>query len=115
MKSRRKKCSRSCAATRLRLIPTNGILLVARLDGPTAAIAGNLVDKAVEAERDGLWGRGYFDARGLERTDSYFMGDQWILTAAQISKQLGFETTVDDKPETFPADFPMSSIALYCG
>ena len=29
--------------------------------------------------------------------------------------QLGFETTVDDKPETFPADFPMSQIAIYCG
>jgi uncharacterized protein (TIGR03790 family) len=97
------------------LNPTNGILLIARLDGPTAEIANGLVDKAVQAERDGLWGRGYFDARGLEKTNSYFMGDEWILGAAEISKQLGFETTVDDKPETFPADFPMSAIALYCG
>ena len=28
-------------------------------------IARGLVDKALEAERDGLWGRAYFDARGL--------------------------------------------------
>src|SRR5208283_472806 len=35
--------------------PTNGILMVARLDGPNAEIAGGLVDKAVAAERDGLW------------------------------------------------------------
>jgi len=95
--------------------PTNGILLVARLDGPTAEIANSLVDKAVQAERDGLWGRAYFDARGLDKTNNYFTGDQWILGAQEISRELGFETTVDDKPETFPADFPMSSIALYCG
>ncbi len=87
--------------------PTNGILLVARLDGPTAEIANQLVDKAVQAERDGLWGRAYFDARGLPKTDTnYFMGDQWILTAAQIARMLGFETTVDTKPETFLASFP---------
>jgi uncharacterized protein (TIGR03790 family) len=97
------------------LNPTNGILLVARLDGPTAEIARGLVDKAVQAERDGLWGRAYFDARGLDRTNTYFAGDQWILGAAEISRRLGFETTVDDNPETFPADFPMSSIAIYCG
>jgi uncharacterized protein (TIGR03790 family) len=95
--------------------PTNGFLIVARLDGPTAGIANGLVDKALQAEHDGLWGRAYFDARGLEPTNSYYLGDQWILTAAQISRELGFETTVDDKPETFPASFPMSQIAIYCG
>ena len=95
--------------------PTNGILLIARLDGPTVEIANGLVDKAVQAERDGLWGRAYFDARGLEPTNSYYTGDQWILAAAQISRELGFETTVDDKPETFPASFPMSQIAIYSG
>jgi uncharacterized protein (TIGR03790 family) len=103
-------------ATNVALLnPTNGILLVARLDGPSADIALGLVDKAIKAERDGLWGRAYFDARGLEKNNSYFLGDEWILGAAEISRQLGFETTVDDKPETFPASFPMSQIALYCG
>jgi len=98
------------------LNPTNGILLVARLDGPTADIARGLVDKALQAERDGLWGRAYFDARGLTRSDTnYWLGDEWILGAAQISSSLGFETVVDDKPETFPTDFPMSQIALYAG
>ena len=97
------------------LNPTNGILLVARLDGPTPEIARGLVDKALQAERDGLWGRGYFDARGLAKTDSYYLGDEWILGAAQISRALGFETVVDDTPDLFPADFPMSQIAIYCG
>ena len=48
------------------LNPTNGILLVARLDGPSPEIARGLVDKALEAERDGLWGRAYFDERGID-------------------------------------------------
>jgi uncharacterized protein (TIGR03790 family) len=97
------------------LNPTNGILLVARLDGPSADIARGIVDKALLAERQGLWGRGYFDARGLAKTNTYYPGDQWIFAAAEISSGLGFETYLDDRPETFPADFPMSQIALYCG
>jgi uncharacterized protein (TIGR03790 family) len=95
--------------------PTNGILLVARLDGPTAQIASDLVDKAVAAETNGLWGRAYFDARGLDKTNIYYPGDRWILDAAEICREIGFETVVDDKPATFPADFPMSHIAIYCG
>jgi uncharacterized protein (TIGR03790 family) len=97
------------------LNPTNGILLVARLDGPDADIARGLVDKALAAERDGLWGRAYFDARGLDKTNGYYLGDEWILNAGEICREVGFEITVDQNPATFPADFPMSQIAIYCG
>jgi uncharacterized protein (TIGR03790 family) len=97
------------------LHPTNGILLVARLDGPGVEIARGLVDKALAAERDGLWGRAYFDARGLDKTNSSYEGDEWMLNAGEICRELGFETIVDKNPETFPADFPMSQIAIYCG
>ena len=89
------------------LHPTNGILLVARLDGPGVDIALGLVDKALAAERDGLWGRTYFDARGLPQSDTnYILGDEWILGAGEICRELGFETIVDKNPDTFPADFP---------
>jgi uncharacterized protein (TIGR03790 family) len=98
-----------------RLTPTNGILLVARLDGPTAKIANALVDKAMTAESDGLWGRAYFDARGLKEDDSYFLGDRWILTGAEICRQLGFEIFTDTNAATLPARFPMSQIAIYAG
>ncbi|HUE36705.1 MAG TPA: TIGR03790 family protein [Candidatus Acidoferrum sp.] len=94
--------------------PTNGILLVTRLDGPTEDIAMGLVQKSMQAEQDGLWGRAYFDARGI--TDSsYKLGDDWILGSAQLCRDLGFETTVDTNAATFPADFPMSQIAIYAG
>jgi len=96
------------------LHPTNGVLLVTRLDGPSPAIARGLVDKALEAEADGLWGRAYFDLRNI--TDpAYKLGDTWIHNAAEICRHLGFEVVVDENPGTFPVAFPMSQIAVYMG
>ena len=97
------------------LTPTNGILLVARLDGPTAEIANRLVDKAMDAETNGLWGRAYFDARGLPSKDKYHLGDQWILSAAETAHRMGFETNLDDVPDTLRAGYPLSQVALYAG
>lgn len=96
------------------LQPAHGVLMVTRLDGPSAAIARGLVDKAMEAETNGLWGRAYFDARGLT-TGDYQMGDEWIRGAAATCRRLGFETELDDTPATFSAGFPMSQIAFYAG
>jgi uncharacterized protein (TIGR03790 family) len=94
--------------------PTNGILMVSRLDGPTVGIARGLVDKALEAEKNGLWGRAYFDLRNISEA-GFKMGDDWIHAAAELSRHLGFETKVEETSETFPASFPMSQIALYAG
>jgi tetratricopeptide (TPR) repeat protein len=94
--------------------PTNGVLMVTRLDGPTVEIAKSLVDKAIYVETNGFWGRAYFDLRkptepGME------LGEQWIQSAADISRLLGFETVVDETPSTFGRGFPMSHIAVYAG
>jgi uncharacterized protein (TIGR03790 family) len=97
------------------LHPTNGLLIVARLDGPSPAIARGLVDKAIEAETNGFWGRAYFDARGLGTNDSYYRGDEFMRNAAAVAQQFGFETELDEKPETFSAGHPMSHIAFYAG
>ncbi len=96
------------------LDPTNDVLMVARLDGPTAAIAHGLVDKALQAEKDGLWGRAYFDLRNIQEP-GYKIGDDWIRGASEICRHMGFETVVDNNPGTFPAGFPMSQIAIYIG
>ena len=96
------------------LNPTNGILLVARLDGPTAAIARGLVDKAMEAETNGLWGRAYFDSRGVTN-GTFKLGDDWIRGAAELCRNLGFETVLDTNWSTFPASFPLSQVAFYAG
>lgn len=95
------------------LHPTNGILMVTRLDGPSASIARGLVDKAMEAETNGLWGRAYFDMRGV--TNEYKLGDDWIRNAAEATRRFGFEVVMDEKPETFPTNFPMSEISFYAG
>jgi uncharacterized protein (TIGR03790 family) len=96
------------------LHPTNGILLVARLDGPSAMIVRGLVDKAIQAETGGLWGRAYFDLRNTS-DPGYKIGDDMIRAAAEVCRRSGFETVVDNNPETFPPEFPMSQIAFYCG
>ncbi len=98
------------------LTPTNGILLVSRLDGPTADIANHLVDLAMDAETNGLWGRAYFDTRGISSADNnYYLGDAWLLAAARICTLQGFDVVTDTNPDTFPASFPMDHIAIYAG
>jgi hypothetical protein len=94
--------------------PRNNVLIVGRLDGPTPAIARGLVDKAMEAEVNGLWGRAYFDARGLTNGD-YVLGDEWMRHAANVTKVLGYETELDNAPGTIPAGHPLSHIAFYSG
>jgi uncharacterized protein (TIGR03790 family) len=96
------------------LHPTNGVLIVARIDAATESLARGLVDKALEAEANGLWGRAYFDLRSIA-DPGYKMGDDWIRAASQMALQAGFDTVVDEKGDTFPAAFPMSQIALYQG
>jgi uncharacterized protein (TIGR03790 family) len=96
------------------LSPTNGLLMVTRLDGPTPEVARGLLDKALVAETIGLNGRAYIDLRNT--TDpAYKSGDDWFRAAAEICRRLGYETVVDESGNTFPAGFPMSQIALYMG
>jgi uncharacterized protein (TIGR03790 family) len=96
------------------LHPTNGILLVTRLDGPSADIARGLVDKALAAETNGLWGRAYIDARGITN-GNYKLGDDWIKLCARITRQEGYDTELDTNEKTFSASFPLSHVALYVG
>jgi uncharacterized protein (TIGR03790 family) len=96
------------------LHPTNGLLLVTRLDGPTPDIARSLVDKALEAERDGLWGRAYFDCRGTVEP-GLKVGEDMLRQTAEMCRLLGFETIVDTNESVFPASFPMSHIGFYAG
>jgi len=100
---------------RSQLSPTNGLLLVTRLDGPTPEIASNLVDKALAAEKNGLWGRAYFDLRNVPTNSTYYLGDAWLGEGAQICRALGFDVDVDTNAETFPESYPMSQIAIYAG
>ena len=92
---------------------TNGILMITRLDGPSVEIIKGTIDKALEAEKNGLWGRTYFDLRGV--TNSYKVGDDWLRGAGNAARAYGFDTIADMGPDLFPATFPMSQIAFYSG
>ncbi len=96
------------------LQPLAGLLVVGRLDGPSAAQSAALVDRAIEAEQNGLLGRAYFDLRSI--TDpSFLAGDRWISNAWSAARSYGFDTVADLKAATIPAGFPMSHVALYAG
>jgi uncharacterized protein (TIGR03790 family) len=94
--------------------PTNGVLMVTRLDGPTVEIARGLVDKALQAEKEGLWGRAYIDLRGLTNTE-YKVGDDMLRACEKTLGRFGFETIRDDQPGVFPAGYPMPQIGIYAG
>lgn len=96
------------------LHPTNGVLLVARLDGPNADLACRLLDQALAAEADGLWGRAYVDTRGI-REGGYKLGDDVMRGAALFCSQAGYDVVVDVVSGTFARDFPLSHVAVYAG
>jgi len=96
--------------------PLDGaMILVSRLDGPSAEIATRLVDDAVWAEsQGGLKGRAYVDTRGITK-GPYAEGDEWLLRAAASLKRAGLETEVDARPEVLPLAHPMPDAAVYLG
>ncbi len=90
-------------------------LMVSRLDGPDYAIAAGLVDKALEAEANGLTGTAYIDSRGMFTKNAYGHYDQSLRDLAlliQLREQLPLkeERTGDLFP---PGSCP--DTALYCG
>jgi uncharacterized protein (TIGR03790 family) len=94
--------------------PTNGIIMVGRLDGPTPEIARGLVDKALSCETNGFGGNAYFDLRNIT-SGTYRTGDEWLTNAAAACRKVGLPTHVENSPATFPSTFPMSQIGVYMG
>lgn len=97
------------------------VLMTARLDGPTAALAKRLVDDSVEVEKTGLKGHVYVDARD-SRYDSkgdagYGYGgydESMREMAALLKTDAKLPVTLDNKSAVFPAG-SCSESALYCG
>jgi uncharacterized protein (TIGR03790 family) len=90
------------------------MLLVGRLDGPDARTVRRMIDDALMAERYGLHGRAYFDARGTQ-DEGYRDGDVWIKGACEAFRAAGFECELDERPELFDEKYPMTNVAIYAG
>ena len=86
------------------------VVQVARLDGPTAADALALVDRALTAERTGLLGRAYVDV-----ANKHPDGDRWLESAAAQLTELGFDLAVDRSPATIPVTARFDAPVLYFG
>lgn len=86
------------------------VVRVSRLDGPTAADAGALIDRAIAAEKTGLRGRAYVDIANRDAT-----GDAWFEAAARQLVELGFDTSVDREAGTFPTHARFDAPVLYFG
>lgn len=91
------------------------VLMVSRLDGPTPAVVRRMIDDAIAAERSGLQGTFYIDARGITRDDGYRPYDQNLRDLAALMKaRTSWPTVIDDRPALFgPGECP--DTALYCG
>ncbi len=91
------------------------VLMVSRLDGPTPAVVRRMIDDAVAAERTGLRGTFYIDARGITQDDGYRTYDQNLRDLAELMKSRSpWPTVLDDRPELF-AQRSCPHAALYCG
>jgi len=95
-------------------------LMVSRLDGPSVKIVSGLIDKAIEAEKTGLSGKAYIDARGLNITGqpapySYEFFDKSLhLLAAMFKNRTSMNVVVENTASLFaPGSCPKT--AIYCG
>lgn len=86
------------------------IVRVSRLDGPSFAVARDLVDAAVEVERTGLIGRAYIDRGG-----PFKHGDAWLETAEKTARAAGWDVASDTKRGTMEMTDRADGMAFYFG
>jgi uncharacterized protein (TIGR03790 family) len=90
------------------------LMLVCRLDAPSAATVRRMIVDAIETEKNGLWGRAYVD--GAHNTaGGLVLGDQWLAEIPDQLHRVGVPVVYDDQPVIFPDGYPMSDCALYFG
>ena len=90
------------------------VLLVTRLDAPETATVRRMITDAIEAEKNGLWGRAFVDGTH-ETSGGKEVGDAWMRAIVDQCHKDGVPVVFDDSPAIFPDAFPMSDCALYYG
>jgi uncharacterized protein (TIGR03790 family) len=90
------------------------LMLVARLDGPTPADVMRMIDDAIAAEKNGLWGWTVVDERATQ-DPRYKSGDEWLERIVEEAGRLGRPVLVDRRPELIPSGFPLNNVILYFG
>lgn len=89
------------------------LLLVSRLDAPSAPMVRRMIDDTLSAEQEGLRGFAYIDARGIKE-GGLMEGDGWLFhTAIEARKRM--PVILDSGEGLFPQAYPMRNAALYFG
>ncbi len=83
---------------------------VSRLDGPTLKSVCNLIDGSIEAEKNGLRGRAYFDTGGPHE-----LGDRWLDTARKYVVEKYYDTDLEDTKRKLDARDRLDAPAIYMG
>lgn len=86
------------------------IQLVGRIDGPSAEHCRRMIDAAIRAEAEGLWGNAYIDL-----APEAGAGREWIQAASNQLRRQGVPVTVNQFPQLFPIGYPMKDPAFYIG
>lgn len=90
------------------------LLLVTRLDAPDAGTVRRMITDAIDAEKNGLWGRAFVD--GAHNTSAGFqVGDNWMSGLVEQLHKVGVPVVYEDTPAIFPDGYPMNDCALYYG
>ena len=95
------------------------VLMVGRLDASTADLASRLVDRAMEAERQGLNGTVYLDARGMppkDPSDTYGRYDQSLRDLHQfVTQHTTYRSQLDNTEARFERPGAAPDVAFYAG
>ncbi len=100
-------------------IDQSEVLMTSRLDGATEEVVKRIIDDSIEAERTGLKGKAYFDARwkdpGDKKLSGYAFYDRSIHKASQsLSEKKRIEVVLNDSEDLF-RNGESPDTALYCG
>ena len=95
------------------------VMLVSRLDGPSEEIVRRIINDSLQAEKEGLQGKAYFDARWPDPGNKELNGTAFYdlaihKTARLVEKSKRMGVVIDSQQKLFqPGECP--DAALYCG
>lgn len=101
-----------------KLISKADVLMVSRLDGPDPQTVKRIIDDSLDAEKNGLPGKAYFDARWADNPaarSGYGLYDHSLhLAAAFLEQAKNIPVVLEESGQLFqPGQCPQA--ALYCG
>ena len=100
-------------------IPKSNVMMTSRLDAASPEIVKRIIDDSIEAEREGLEGIAYFDARWKDPGDKKLAGygfyDQSIHKTARFHKKNKILPVILNETSDLFGTGDCPNAALYCG